>query len=62
MRKEAFARYVKRLALLTDHQRGELVQALMIGQAGAVSGQLGKVAERPAVCPHCQAGGDCLHP
>lgn len=62
MRKEAFSKYVKRLGLLTEHQRVVLAQALMVSQAGTVSGSLGKIAERPTVCPHCQAGGDGLHP
>lgn len=48
MRKEAFSKYVKRLALLTVHQRGMLAQALAASQAGAVSEQLGEIAERPA--------------
>lgn len=52
MRKEAFLKYVKRLALLTEHQQAMLAQALAASQAGAVSGQLGEIAERPAACPY----------
>lgn len=62
MRKEAFLKYVKRLALLTEHQRVVLAQALMVSHTGTVSGLLDKIGERPAACPHCQAGGDGLHP
>lgn len=62
MRKESFSKYVKRLSLLTDHQRVLLSRALMAHSAQDVSGQLGKIAERPVACPHCQAGADCLHP
>ena len=62
MRKEAFSKYVKRLGLLTEHQRVVLAQALMVSHTGTVSGSLGNIGERPAACPHCQAGSDCLHP
>lgn len=62
MRKEAFSKYVKRLGLLTEHQRVVLAQALMVSHTGTVSGSLGKIGERPAACPHCQAGSDRLHP
>lgn len=58
MRKESFSKYVKRLSLLTDHQRVLLSRALMAHSAQDVSGQLGKIAERPVACPHCQAGAD----
>ena len=62
MRKQAFSNYVKRLALLTEHQRVMLAQALAAQRAGAVSGQLGAMAERPVACPYCQASADDLHP
>lgn len=38
MRNKAFANYVKRLTLLTAHQRGVLVQALAACGATPVSG------------------------
>lgn len=38
MRKKAFSKYVKRLALLTDHPRLMLVQALAAHSAGEVTG------------------------
>ena len=62
MRKESFLKYVKRLALLTEHQRVLLGRALVAYGAQDLSGQLGAIAERPVACPHCQAAGDCLHP
>ena len=60
MRKQSFSSYVKRLALLTEHQRVMLMQALTAGQAGTLP--LGKMAERPDAFPHCQARADDLHP
>ena len=60
MRKQSFSSYVKRLALLTEHPRVMLMQALTAGQAGTLP--LGKMAERPGACPHCQASADDLHP
>ena len=62
MRKESFSKYVKRLALLTEHQRELLGRALVAYGTQDLSGQLGTIAERPAACPYCQAAGDCLHP
>jgi len=62
MRKQAFSKYVKRLALLTEHQRVMLAQALAVQSAGKVTGQLGAMAERPAACPYCQASADGLRP
>lgn len=62
MRKQAFSKYVKRLPLLTEHQRVMLGQALAACSAGEVAGQLGAVAERPAACPYCHAGANSLHP
>ena len=62
MRKAAFSNYVKRLALLTVHQRAVLAQTLAASSVGEVTGQLGEIAERPTTCPYCQAGTDCLHP
>ena len=60
MRKQAFSNYVKRLASLTEHQRAVLMQALTASRSGAL--QLGKMAEQPDACPHCQARADDLHP
>lgn len=48
MRKQAFSKYVKRLALLTEHQRVMLAQALAACSAREVAGQLGATAEQPA--------------
>lgn len=62
MRKPAFSNYVKRLALLTEHQRVMLAQVLVACCAGEVAGQLGSLAKRPTACPHCQASADCLRP
>mgnify|MGYP001765585055 FL=1 len=47
MRKEAFSKYVKRLGLLTAHQRVLLAQALATLTAGDITSQLGALAERP---------------
>ena len=46
MRKERFSKYVKRLALLTEHQRVLLGRALVAYGAQDLSGQLGTIAER----------------
>ena len=62
MRKEAFSKYVKRLGLLTAHQRVLLAQALATLTAGDITSQLGALAERPATCPYCQASADNLRP
>lgn len=62
MRKEAFLKYVKRLAVLTSHQRVLLAQALAAWGAEALAGPLGAIAEKPAVCPSCQASAECLRP
>lgn len=62
MRRQAFAKYVKRLASLTAHQRVRLGQALAACQVADLVGQLGVIAERPAACPYCQANADSLHP
>lgn len=62
MRKESFSKYVKRLALLTEHPRVVVGQALAAYSSRDLSGQLESIAERPAACPHCQAIADCLHP
>ena len=62
MRKERFSKYVKRLALLTEHQRVLPGRALVAYGAQDLSEQLGTIAERPVTCPYCQAAGDGLHP
>lgn len=62
MRKAAFSKYVQRLALLTEHQRAVLAQALTRCGTKEVAGQLGIVAERPAACPYCQASAASLRP
>lgn len=62
MHKQAFSTYLKRLSLLTDRQREILGQALEVRQIGDWTRQLGGVAERPAVCPHCQADTEQLRP
>lgn len=62
MRKQAFSKYVKRLRLLTERQRAVLAQALAAYSGADLSGQLGRVAERPAACPHCQASAEYLRP
>ena len=62
MRKQAFSNYVKRLALLTEHQRMVLSQALTVGHAGATAESLGTIAQRPNTCPYCQASADRLRP
>lgn len=62
MRKQVFANYVKRLAMLTEHQRVILARALATHSAATVSGQLGVLAERPTACPYCQASAEHLHP
>lgn len=62
MRKRAFSNYVKRLALLTEHQRVVLARALAARSSGAVTWPLGALAERPATCPYCQASAGSLRP
>lgn len=62
MRKQAFSNYVERLALLTEHQRMMLARALAVGHAGVLAEPLGTIAQRPNVCPYCQASGDGLRP
>ena len=62
MRKQAFSTYLKRLSLLTDRQREFLGQALEDQRDGDRARQLGRVGERPEVCPHCQAGREQLRP
>jgi len=62
MREQAFSKYLKRLALLTDRQREALHQALQRPGAEGFAVRLGEVAARPVQCPHCQAVADELRP
>ena len=62
MRKQVFSNYVKRLVLLTEHQRAILGQALAACGAEEVAGQLGAIAKLAAACPYCQASADFLRP
>ncbi len=62
MRHQSFLKYLERLPLLTEPQRGILNQALQAQCAGDLTKQLGSLAERPGSCPHCDAAGEQLHP
>jgi transposase-like protein len=47
--------------LLTEYQRAVLAQVVAVYSGADLSEQLGRIAERPAACPHCQASAECLH-